>query len=307
MATDDPSSAPPGAEAEEIEATPDPAAPDPAIPQDADDTRGIHFRRLLRSPVTLIITVVLAILAAVGGTIGAGPAIGAIAAVLVFLLAVLVVFMIASGQAKEDFFNAYATGRGLNRVSKGVLPPTTPLLRKGDRRYGEQIMNGTLPSGLPGAIALYTYEERTRDSEGHEDVDYHRFTVVMHDIPAVARNVSQVMCQRRSGFRWMDSAEDVFRSMKRLELESTELDKRYEIFYGATDDEVWMKRLFSPKFIVWLSEAAPDGVAFECVGGALCVNRKGHYDSAADLDGMCNAAGEIARRLAGEAEQTSVR
>ena len=74
------------------------------------------------------------------------------------------------------------------------------------------------------------------------------------------------MCQRRSGFRWMDSAEDVFRRMKRLELESTELDKSYEIFYGAHDDEVWMKRLFSPKFIVWLSEAAPQGVAFECVG-----------------------------------------
>ncbi len=168
-------------------------------------------------------------------------------------------------------------------------------------------MNGTLPSGLPGALALYTYEERSRDSDGNEDVDYYRFTVVMHDMPAVAQQVSDIYCQRRSGFRWMDSAEDVFRRMKRLELESTELDKRYEIFYGPNDDEVWLKRLFCPKFIVWLSEAAPDGIAFECSAGSLCVNRKGHLDSAAELDGICNAAGAIARRLAGEAEQSTLR
>src|SRR6476469_4075085 len=109
MATDDPSSAPPGAEAEEIEATPDPAAPEGSIPQDADDTRGVHFRRLLRSPVTLVITVVLAVVA--------------IAAVAGFFLAVLVVFIIASCQAKEDFFNAYATGRGLNRFLMILRPP----------------------------------------------------------------------------------------------------------------------------------------------------------------------------------------
>jgi hypothetical protein len=310
MAPDDPqgdaSTAPPGAEAEAIEATANPAAASPAIPQDTDDTRGLHFRALLRSPWTIGLTVVFAIAAAVGGIVGAGPAVGAIAAVAVFFLAVLIVFIVASGRAKEDFFDAYASGRGLNRQGKGSLPPTTPLLRKGDRRYGEQIMNGTLPSGLPGAIALYTYEERHRDSEGHEDVDYYRFTVVLHDIPAVAHNVSQVMCQRRSGFRWMDSAEDVFRRMKRLELESTDLDKRYEIFFGPDDDEVWLKRLFSPKFIVWLSETVPDGIAFECVGGSLCVNRRGHYDNAADLDVMCNAAGDIARRLAGESEQTNL-
>ena len=302
----DPSTAPPGAEPPEFQATPDRAASDSVTPQDADDTRGRHFRNLLRNGWVIGLTVFFAIAAAVGGIVGAGPAIGAAAAAAVFLLAVLIVWVVASGRAEEDFFNAYATGRGLNRQGKGMLPSTTPLLRKGDRRYAEQIMNGTLPSGLPGAIALYTYEERHRDSDGNEDVDRYKFTVVLHDIPAVAANVSQVMCQRRSGFRWMDSAEDVFRRMKRLELESTELDKRYEIFFGPDDDEVWLKRLFSPKFIVWLSEAAPDGVAFECIGGSLCVNRKGHHDNAAELDHMCDAAGDIARRLAGEAEQTNL-
>ena len=300
------SSPPPGAEPEGIEATPDPKAPDPSIPQDTDDTRGVHFKNLVGSPIFLSITATLAIVALVVGATQVNAAVGGGAAAGVLLLGVLIVFLIASGRAKEDFFNAYATHRGLNRQGKGMLPPSTPLLRKGDRRYAEQIMNGTLPSGLPGALALYTYEERHRDSEGNEDVDHYRFTVCMHDLPTVAHHIQDIYCQRRSGFRWMDSAEDVFRRMKRLELESTDLDKRYEIFYGANDDEVWIKRLFSPKFIVWLSEGAPDGLAFELSAGSLCVNRKGHHNNAGDLDHLCEASGEIARRLAGEAEQTGL-
>ena len=297
------SSAPPGAEPEGIEATADPLAPDPAVPQDTDDTRGKHFAQLSRNPWALSIGGTLAIVAFIVTTTQVGAAIGAGAAAAVIAILFLVLFLIASGRAKEDFFDAYATARGLNRQSDGQLPPTTPLLRKGDRRYAEQIMNGTLPSGLPGALALYTYEERSRDSDGNEDIEYYRFSVVLHDLPAVAHHVSDIYCQRRSGFRWMDSAEDKFRTMKRLELESTDLDKRYEIFYGPNDDEVWLKRLFSPKFIVWLSEAAPDGLAFELSAGSLCVNRKGHHDNAVELDHLCDGAGEIARRLAGEASE----
>ena len=164
-------------------------------------------------------------------------------------------------------------------------------------------MNGTLPGGAPGAIALYTYEEETRDSEGNTDTDHYNFTVVLHDIPAAAVKASDVYCQRRSGFRFMDSAEDVFRRMQRLELESEALDKRYEVFYGAQDDQVWMKRLFSPSFIVWLTERTPEDFAFEFSAGSLCVNVKGHYDSAAELDALCLAAGEVAERLASEAAE----
>ena len=298
------SSPPPGAAPEGIEAS---SNPTPPIPVHTNATQGKHFKALLGSPWFLSITATIAIVVFIVATSQGGAAIGSGGAALIVLLGLLIIFAIADSRAKEDFFAAYATTRGLNRQpGKGSLPPTTPLLRKGDKRYAEQIMNGTLPSGLPGALALYTYEERSRDSDGNEDVDYYRYTVVMHDVPAVAAHCSDVFCQRRSGFRWMDSAEDIFRRMKRLELESTDLDKRYEIFYGPNDDEVWLKRLFSPKFIVWLSEAAPDGIAFECSAGSLCVNRKGHHDDAEALDTVCTAAGEIAHRLAGEAEQTSL-
>ena len=276
----------------------------PAVPLDADATQGLHFRRLMGHPVTIGLGLTLVIAAFVGGTVGAGVAIGGAAAAGAVLLVLLIVYVLASNAAEEDFFRAYAEARGLSRQSdRGHIPPTTPLLRKGDDRYAEQIMDGTLPGGLPGALALYTYEEETRDSEGNKDTTYYKFTVVMHDLPAVAGKVADLFCQRRSGFRFMDSAEDKFRRMQRLELESDALDRRYEIFYGANDDEVWMKRLFSPKFIVWLTEQPPEDFAFELSAGSLCVNVKGHYDTAEKLDALCEAASHVARRLASEADE----
>ena len=64
--------------------------------------------------------------------------------------------------------------------------------------------------------------------------------------------------QRRSGFRFMDSAEDVFRTRQRVELESEAADKRYEIFIGKDDDMNKARQIFSPTFIVWLTDHAPD-------------------------------------------------
>jgi hypothetical protein len=292
--------------ADEAAAKPPPPSSlaDSPVPEDTDDTRGLHFKRLLRHPLTLSLGATAVLAAGVVAALVAGAAIGAGAGVIMALLVVLIVFALASGKAREDFFRAYAEGRGLARdENRTSLPPTTPLLRKGDRRYAEHVMNGTLPGGLPGALALYTYEEHRRDSDGNRETDYYRFTVAMHDLPEVARRCGDVYCQRRSGFRFMDSAEDVFRSMQRLELESEALDKRYEIFFGKEDSENWMKQLFSPSFIVWLADEAPKNLAFEFSGGSLCVNVKGHHDNAAELDELCEAAAAVARRLAEEAAE----
>jgi hypothetical protein len=89
------------------------APPDQAVPLDADDTRGRHLRRLMAHPVTLSVGITLLIVAFVGGTVGAGVAVGGAAVVGTLLLIVLVVFVLASNAAKEDFFSAYANARGL--------------------------------------------------------------------------------------------------------------------------------------------------------------------------------------------------
>jgi hypothetical protein len=278
--------------------------PDESLPPvSATATRGKRFGALAKNVWVLAITWTLAIVALIfGATSGGSIAIGAAAAAAILLLALIIVFAIASNQAANDFFAAYAETRGLARIAgRGSLPPITPLLRKGDRRYTEEVFNGLLPGGLSGSLAHYTYEDTSTDSDGNRDTTYYHFTVAVSQLPETAPFLSELALQRRSGFRFMDSAEDVFRKRQRVELESELADKKFEIFIGENDDMVKARSVFSPSFIVWLGEEAHKGIAFELVAGAYVANIKGHLKTADELDAFCRDAAVIARRLDEEA------
>lgn len=278
--------------------------PSAATPDDANDLRGFHFRRLLRKPVTWILTGVFAIAAGVAGAVFVGPAVGGGAAVLVLLIAVVIVFAIADSKAEEAFFETYAQQRGLSLLGRGPLPPATPLLRRGDDRYAERTLTGLLADGIEGTLALYTYEEETTDSEGNRDTSYYHYTLGLIEVPECAEHVPELFCQHKFGLRALEKFEDVFRrSKERVKLESEELDKKYEIFAGKEQDMVWLRQLFAPSFIVWLTDSAPKKFAFELVGGTLCCYVNGHKESAADLDMVRAASAAVATRLHDEATE----
>ena len=281
------------------------AAPEPpAVPDDAGDTRGAHLRRLIVHPVAVVLTMLIAGVTLVGVGAAAGFGIGAVAAAGVVLLALLVVWLLASSQATEDFFNAYAQGRGLSRVSgKSPLPPVTPLLKKGDHRYAEERFNGMLPGGIDGSLCLYTYEEQTNDSDGDEQTTYVHYTVVNTELPETARFLRELYCQRRVGFRFMDGMEDAFRRHQRVEQESAAVDERYEIFIGEDDDMNRARQVLSPTFLVWLDSHSPEAYAFELCAGSLVCNVRGHKRSADELDALCRASAAVARRLREEASE----
>jgi hypothetical protein len=275
-------------------------------PDDANDLRGFHFRALLRKPATWIATGVAVVAAGVAAAVFLGAAIGGAAAVGVFLLALLVVFAIADSRAEEAFFSTYAQQRGLVLGGRSPLPPATPLLRRGDDRYAERTLAGPLAEDVDGVLALYTYEEETTDSEGNRQTNYYRYTVGLLDVPECAAHVPELYCQRKFGLRSLEKLEDAFRGSKqRVELESAALDERYEIFADEGQDQVWLRRLFSPTFIVWLGEEAPEKFAFELVGGTLCCYVSGHKENATELDAVGAASAAVARRLREESGETS--
>lgn len=282
---------------------PAPSGAERPEPTDVNSTQGAHFRRLAKKPVTLILGSIGVIGGFAFGTVGGGVLLGVAVAAGMTLVALLVVFVYADSAAEEDFFEQYASARGLSRTAgPTTMPESTPLLRKGDRRYGEQKMNGTLPGGAVGEIALYAYEVDRRQVDGDRKTVTYQYTVVLHDVPSVTAKVTDVNCQRRRGFRALDDAEDTFRKkMQRLELESEALDKNFEIFYGANDDQLWMKQLFSPSFIVWMTENTPEKFAWELSTGSLCCYVRGHVNDAAELDAICETAAAVAARLAAEA------
>jgi hypothetical protein len=285
------------------QATAPPTSPAEATPDDANDLRGFHFKRLMDKPLTWIVIAIFVAMAGIAAAIYLGAAIGAGAAAAMLLISLLVVFAIADSKAEDAFFETYAAQRGLALSGKSPLPAATPLLRKGDARYAERALSGSLADEVDGILALYTYEDETTDSEGNRETNYYRYTVGLVEVPESIAHLPELFCQRKSGLRSLEKLEDAFRSKQRVKLESEALDERYEIFVGSEQDQVWLRRLFSPSFIVWLGEEAPKKFAFELVGGTLCCYVSGHKKSAADLDTVSVATAAVAQRLRDEARE----
>lgn len=283
-----------------------PPPPNLPTPDDANDLRGYHFRRLLHKPLTWILVG--------GGSLALGvilllafnAAVGAIAFVIAFLVALWLTFIVADSRAADDFFNVYAQQRNLTLGGKTTLPPAVPLLRRGDDQYAERTLTGELAPGVGGLLAIYTYVTESTDSNGNRDKTYHPFTLGMTDIQECVAHVPELYCQRKSGLRALEKFEDVFRTSKeRVTLESEALADRYEIFCGKGQDAVWLRRLFSPTFIVWLTESAPDKFGFELVDGTLVGYVRGHKEDTAELDQVGAATSLVATRLREESAETS--
>jgi hypothetical protein len=294
--------------------TPESTGAPPAEPQgpaaladvdDANDLRGAHFKALMSATLTWVLLGVFTIAAGVGAGIAVGPAIGAAAAVAMLLVGIAIAFAVADKRAAGDFFEIYAEQRGMTLLhDRGRLPPRTPLLRKGNERYTERTLLGPLAEGFEGTLALYTYEEHTTDSKGNRQTNYYRYTLGLLEVPECRGFLPELYCQRKFGLRALEKFEDVFRGSKeRVKLESEVLDDKYEIFATETQDAIWLRRFFSPTFIVWMTEGAPAKFAFELVDGNLCCYVSGHKEKAADLDLIAAASAAVAKRLREESLQ----
>ncbi len=271
-------------------------------PNDADDLRGFYFKLLLSKTLTWIAIAAAMVAGGVLGAVLTSPAIGLAAAGAAFVLAVIVVFAVADSRAEDAFFRFYAAERGLTASGKEPLPPATPLLRKGKDRYAERALVGPLGGGVDGTLALYTYEEQSTDGDGNTQTSYYRYTVGLTGVPECADRLPELFCQRRSGLRALDRLEDAFhRSKQRVTLESKALDDRYEIFVETGQDPNWLRQVFSPTFIVWLTDSTPQKFAFELVNGMLCCYVNGHKKSVTELDAIRDASVAVATRLREEA------
>lgn len=276
-----------------------------SAPDDANDLRGFHFRRLLGRPLTWILISASVLAAGIAAAIYLGAAIGAGAAVAALLISLLVVFAIADRHSEAAFFAVYAEERGMALSGRSEVESVTPLLCRGSDRYTEHSFTGPLAEDVDGLLALYTYEETTSTGKG-EQTSYYPYTIGLVEVPECAAQVPELLCRRKFGLRLFEGLEDAFRkSRRRVELESEALDESYEIFSLEEQDQVWLRRLFSPTFVVWLGEEAPRKFAFELVGGMLCCYVNGHKKSAAELDAVRAATATVARRLREESLETA--
>jgi len=263
----------------------------------ANQLRGPEFKRLMSKPLTLILILGFAIV--IGGGVGAvvGPAIGGAAFVVVLLIGAIITFAIADSKAAGAFYDAYAKSRGLTR-SDGDLGGLTPLLRKGDSRKTDEMFTGKLSDDFDGTLALYTYTIESRDSDGDRTETDYPFTVVLFNLPETVEPIPELLLQRKSGLKALEKFEDSFRrNHERVTLESEAMRDRYEIFVKKEQDAIFVRRLFAPSFIVWLTETPPKKYSFELVEGNLCCYVPKHRDDAEGFDEMISVSAAVAKRL----------
>jgi hypothetical protein len=273
------------------------------IPDDANDLRGFHFKRLLNKPLTVGLIGGVAVAGGIALAVAVAPLVGLIGLVGLVLAGIGVVFALADAKAADSFFDVYAQRRGLTLGGRGPLPAATPLLRKGDDRYATRTLSGALSDGIDGTLALYTYEETTYNGKTQQTSYYH-YTLGLVEVPECVQSVPELYCQRKFGLRALEGFEDFFRgSKKRVELESEALADKYEIFSREGQDENWLRQLFAPTFIVWLTEAAPEKFAFELVNGTLCCYVSGSKEDSADLDAILTATTSVVARLREESAE----
>jgi hypothetical protein len=268
----------------------------------ANQLRGAEFKKLTRRPLTWILTLLeAAVLAALAGFL-LGPFFAGIGFAVGILVGLLVAFAIADNRAEDAFYDAFARSHGLTRQGSGSLEGFTPLLRKGDERKADEIFTGPLADGFEGTLALYTYTEVSHDSDGDRTETDYPFTLILTDLPETVAHMPELLVQNKSGFKMLEGLEDKFRAKhERVTLESEAMRDRYEIFVGKEQDPVWVRRLFSPTFIVWLTDAPPKKFAFELVGGKLCAFVPKHRDSVEGFEEIMAIGCAVAARLREEA------
>jgi len=273
-------------------------------PDDIKALRRFYFERLMRSNRAAALTLLLVVAVGYGMSHSTpGPAIAIGGGVLALAVATGIAFAVAGRRAGRDFFGSYARSRGLHLGGKATLPAATPLLRRGENRYAVISWSGEIATSVSGSLVLFTWESRVNTAK-HKSTTYFNYTVGLVEIPECAGFVPELYCQRKFGPRALDGLEDAVIAKPRAEFEMEALTDRYEVFVGPDQDPIWLRRLFSPSFIVWLAESAPEWFRFELVDGYLCCYVKGHRESAAELDALAEATATVARRLREESEES---
>jgi hypothetical protein len=273
------------------------------FPSNTDSTRGTHFRRLLGSgPYVVGAVIACSIVLVLGAAdhevliMGGGP-------VAVVLLIVSYAWYRADRDAEDEFFRRYAETHKMNLWPKWTLNEFTPLLGGGDRRHCDHWMENQ-----GRGLGWYTFEVRHDNGDNKDTWEPFKFTIATVDVGehGMGRFPGIYLRRRRGIFERLDSDANWLRGhdLKKVELESTKFMERYELWAERDQDDIVLRQLFAPTFVVWLSEH-PLEPGFELRAGELVVFIPDHCGEAGRLEFLSMAASEISKRIQAELSEAA--
>ncbi len=90
--------------------------------------------------------------------------------------------------------------------------------------------------------------------------------------------------------------------IREFTFESIEFNRRYRIAMLRTGKETRLRELFSPVFVDWMADTAPEGLCFDLVSGVLTVTLAGEsVNEVGHIERACELGAHIAERIRSEA------
>jgi hypothetical protein len=192
----------------------------------------------------------------------------------------------ATDGAPADALERFAKSSGLTYSASVERPSEGGSLDHGGAIQGGA--TGKLPGGETGTVVYYTYT--TTDSDDHTTT--HHRTVAWTQVPESV------------GFApYLSSGLTSLQKVKQFKLDNNTRVLAYE---GTS--ESWLRQLFSPSLLDYLSRS-PDDEGWELASGTFYVSRDGHISDSNELQSLCgdlaHLAGAIRKESLEEVESGS--
>jgi hypothetical protein len=190
----------------------------------------------------------------------------------------------------EATYSSFASAHGLEPPASVQAAALTPLLVESKHCRIEPAARGTLPGGAPGVVGHLAYKRNKN----------FRFNVVLTEVPGSTQFAPRVFCVRRGRSTRDDEFCGFEARHSKLWTESLALNERYAVTTSPFQDANWLRQLFSPALIDWLSTEPPDDFSFELCYGALLGSIEEDHPDAATLEALCRATSHVADRIRSE-------
>jgi hypothetical protein len=266
-----------------------------AVPANTNSTRSTHFRELLGGSWAIVGGAILCVIVFTIGAANHWVGVMVLGPVAVALVIVVWCWVLADRRAEDEFFTRFAAAHSLNHHKRYSVNEFTPLLAGGDRRHCEHWMesNGR-------ALGWYTFECREDNGDKPDTWEPHHFTLATVEVGEFGMGRFQgIYLRRRRGILdRLDTDANWLRNhrLKKVELESTAFHERFELWADDDQDDIVLRQLFAPTFVVWLAEH-PLKPGFELRAGELVVFIPERCGEAGKLEFLLMAANEISKRI----------
>lgn len=275
------------------------------VPANTESTKGAHFQTLLSSSPSVVGGAIASVAVFTLGAATHHPALMLGAPVLVGIPVLIICWFVADDKAENEFFTRYAAAHQLAHYEKSSVNSFTPLLGGGDRRHCEHWMQS---NDGGNAIGWFTFEVRQDNGDKPDTWEPHHFTVAMVDLGEMGmRRFQGIYVRRKRGiFDRLDTDSNWLKKsrVRKVELESTAFDEKYELWIDQDQDDIVVRQLFAPSFIVWMTDH-PLSPGFELRAGTLVVFLPGRCGEAGKLDWLLMALRDISTRVQTELTQAA--